>query len=86
MPSDTKLLILTPPRIMSLTARSKASDVQAVAGHSKTQWKRFLVSRDISTALTFNNKDRQTLIWEEAERLYLLYLTRSAWFKIPVDK
>lgn len=27
---------------MSLTARSKASDVQAIAGHTKTQWKRFL--------------------------------------------
>ena len=71
---------------MSLTARSKASDVQAVAGHSKTQWKRFLVSRDISTASTLGNKDRQTLTWEEAERLRLSHPTRSAWFKVPADE
>jgi len=50
-------LISTPLRIISLTARSKASDVQAIAGHTKTQWKRFLVSRDSYTALTLSNRD-----------------------------
>jgi hypothetical protein len=32
----TKLLILTPLCIISLTARFKASDIQAIARHSKT--------------------------------------------------
>jgi hypothetical protein len=35
--ATTKLLILTPLRIISLTARFKANNIQAIARHSKTQ-------------------------------------------------
>ena len=36
-PATTKLLISMPLYIINLTARSKASDIQAIARHFKTQ-------------------------------------------------